>query len=177
MPYKIDSITANTITMVGKAKIVDPFPYTNSLVATDFKQSLTGTVPGFGTYNGYSLQCTLNMLETTEDFYVVYLGTVTSDSNLLINNVQGSFSNVPFALFDSVTTQFGTGAIVEDASNPGSNYLIDQAFVGAVQISPNEYVVLAVFYTPNPGDTFRSLVTLEITLGAVNGSVTYSRIV
>lgn len=177
MPYKIDSITANTITMVSKPQIVDPFPYNNSFVFTDFKPAQILTIPQFGGANGYTLECGLSMNETTEDIYFVYLGIVTTDSpttQVLIGNVQGSFTRVPSFFFDSITTQFGPGAIVEGTGmNP--NEIIDQAFVGQLQISPNEYVIAAVFFTPGLGETFRASVNLSINIAALNGTLTYSR--
>jgi hypothetical protein len=148
--------------------------YSNSTVFSSFNK-IGQTITPSENLNVFNLKSKMEMLETTEDIYVVFLGTLFSDTQIKISNIKGSFNNVPDFL-DVISTSYNFGALVEDAESPGDVYTIGFAVVNIAQVESNEYWVIAQFYTINPSELFIANVDLDIEFTS-ESNITFSNII
>jgi len=172
MPYVIDTIDAKKYvtspTFVTKTDFIamdNTFTYPTAQVFSTITKVGTANTP-FGSQNLFKLTSGVFINETDQDSYIVYLGTIISDSVPRIGNVVGSFNGVtvdPGVLYNN---QYSYGSIVKDASSIVGFWFIDGAGVLLLQVTPNEYVVLAQMFTQNVGEYFTIDLGLEITISS-----------
>ena len=170
------SITINgqTIGLVNMVAVDNTDFYSSSTVFSSFNK-IGQTITPSENLNVFNLKSKMEMLETTEDIYVVFLGTLFSDTQINISNIKGSFNNVPDFL-DVISTSYNFGALVEDAESPGDVYTIGFAGVNIAQVESNEYWVIAQFYTINPSELFIANVDLDIEFTS-ESNITFSNII
>jgi len=187
MPYVIDTIKAGSIdtqsltvneipiSLVNNMVEVDnTFFYSNSTVLSSFKKTGKLITPDEN-LNVFTLKSKMQILEN-DSIYFVLLGTLFSDTEIKINNFKGSFNNVPDFFGGIISTPYSYGGLVEDAESPGNVYTIDFTGVSIIQIGPNEYFIIALFYTANPGDNFIADVNLDVELTS-ESEITFSNVV
>lgn len=173
MPLKVDKVISSVVETTEFIQKKKERPndisalYPDSTADAGCKMCAVIDTPN-GVKNVSRISSQLNLLETTEDGYAVPLGVVKCASQPVITKVCGTFESVPTIIGD-VSSPYVKGALVEDASSPGSTYSLDGTFVTLVDIGGGEYMPFAYFYTANPGENFLAKVTLDVELTSDTG--------